>query len=294
MSYKVEILADSLPLTLSGERLTTMALTFPRIILAEVNTHRSHARNCESSRAIPVHKKIQRVVDDPFIPEFTSEQGGMQGGDELTIADMADAENVWLGAMQNAVAAARSLVRLGVHKQTANRLIEPFSWVTDILSATSAGWANFFYQRTSKLAQPEFKIIARMAYDAYDASRPRVLTAGDVHAPLIDEVTAAEIDGQREKLKRVSAARCARVSYLTHDGVRSIDADLELFERLISQGHWSPLEHVATPMTLSLKVNSGCFDGGWLQMRKEYEGEYVRFFYGYEDERTSEVVRESS
>ena len=61
-----EILADSLNQFV--ERITTMKLIFPRIILAEFNTHRMFNRNSASSRAIPLHKMIKAVEENPFIP----------------------------------------------------------------------------------------------------------------------------------------------------------------------------------------------------------------------------------
>jgi hypothetical protein len=65
--------------------------------------------------------------------------------------------------------------------------------------------------------------------------------------------------------RKVSAARCARVSYLTHDGKRDIEADLTLYDRLVEGGHWSPLEHVATPNRYGMG-SLGNFHG-WEQLR---------------------------
>jgi hypothetical protein len=61
-----KIVADSL--SIHGDRLTTLLITFPRFILAEVNTHRMLSKNTSSSRAIPFEKMIQSVEKDPFIP----------------------------------------------------------------------------------------------------------------------------------------------------------------------------------------------------------------------------------
>ena len=47
MSYSAKILADSL--NPCGVRLTTFEITFPRIVLAEFNTHRVFSRNSASS-----------------------------------------------------------------------------------------------------------------------------------------------------------------------------------------------------------------------------------------------------
>lgn len=77
MSYSCKILLDSISET--GKRLTTFEITFPRIVLAEFNTHRMFSRNSASSRAIPLEKQIERIVTDPFIPErFPINCSGMQ------------------------------------------------------------------------------------------------------------------------------------------------------------------------------------------------------------------------
>ena len=72
-------------------------------------------------------------------------------------------------------------------------------------------------------------------------------------------------------MNKISVARCARVSYLTHEGKRDQEKDLELFQRLADGsgfGHYSPFEHVATP-TASPEERSGPFRG-WRQFRKEF------------------------
>lgn len=99
-----------------------------------------------------------------------------------------------------------------------------------------------------------------------------------------------------EVKKKISVARCARVSYLTHDGKRDIEKDLELFEKLRASRHWSPFEHVATPLFYDNGSQySGVWDEeekanrklhterycnersgnfiGWKQMRKEFTDE---------------------
>lgn len=51
-----------------NNRITTMVVTFPRYILAELNTHRMFSRNSASSRAIPFEKMVKSVEENPFIP----------------------------------------------------------------------------------------------------------------------------------------------------------------------------------------------------------------------------------
>lgn len=86
--YKATILADST--NPSGNRVTTMLVTFPRQVLAEFNTHRVFSRNSASSRAIPVAKQLQLIWDNPYLPEphhVGRNKPGMQAGELFTQED---------------------------------------------------------------------------------------------------------------------------------------------------------------------------------------------------------------
>src|SRR6185369_7117160 len=75
---KAEIVADSI--NEKGNRITSFIVTFPRIILAEKNTHRVFSRNSASSRAIPFPKMVKSVRENPFIPiAWQKDHKGMQG-----------------------------------------------------------------------------------------------------------------------------------------------------------------------------------------------------------------------
>lgn len=226
-------------------RLTTIEVTLHRFVLAELNTHRMFSRNSASSRAIPTSTQLDRVRNDPAIPvEFGANQRGMQAGDPLRGPDHDAALKHWLAARDGAVDAVLALAELGVHKQVVNRLLEPFMWQTVIVTATE--WDGFWHQRCSPLAQPEIRLAAEAMKSAYDSSTPEQVATGGWHTPY---VRPDERDLPQETRKRISAARCARVSYLTHDGRRDLDADDVLYQRLVTADppHWSPLEHVATP-----------------------------------------------
>mgnify|MGYP001582527133 CR=1 FL=1 len=266
MGYSVEILLDSM--SPAGCRLTTYELTYPRFIHAEILTHRAFSRSSSSSRAIPIERLIQRVIDDPVIPvSWGRNRKGMQAGAELDGADREAAVRRWLLARDQAVLNARELQEIGVHKQIVNRLIEPWMWITVICTATEYG--NFFYQRVSPLAQPEIEKVARMMLDAYTASCPTQIAAGDWHLPFVRD---DERDLPIETQLKLSAGRSARVSYLTHDGRHDPSEDMALHDKLVSAkpGHWSPLEHQA--MALSEPEPSGNFVG-WKQYRKFFKDE---------------------
>ncbi|HEU5141779.1 MAG TPA: FAD-dependent thymidylate synthase [Solirubrobacterales bacterium] len=295
MPFEARALADSVSPT--GHRLTTLEATFPRFVLAEFNTHRVFSRNSASSRAIPIAKQLRRVLDDPYVPiEFGSNQPGMQAGAPLAGAKRDTAEAEWLRARDDAVRHVLGLIVepdevgaaelsdlldriedatrrrevpvewLNVHKQVANRLLEPFMWHTVIVTATE--WENFFNLRCHPDAQPEIRLVAERMREARASSQPAELDWDEWHLPLVRPEDRDE--APLEDLIKVSVGRCARVSYLTHDGRRDLAADIELHDRLIESGHMSPLEHPARP--LSGDEWSSNFRG-WRPYRKDIPGE---------------------
>lgn len=272
--FKAEVIKDSV--SLEGARLTTMECTYPRFVHSEMMTHRVFSRNAASSRAIPVSKQIQAVIDNPAMPiEFGKNQSGMQAKE--VVEDQDAARELWLESRDRAVEQAIKMNDMGIHKQIVNRILEPYVWMTVIISSTQ--WDNFFKQRCSELAQPEIHAIADMMRAVRKKSHPDLLRPGQWHTPYIQP----DEDFDTKTAKAVSAARCARVSYMTHDGVRDFSKDLELYGFLIAAdpGHWSPLEHVARPLlpattgftglpSWSHQAALGNFRG-WGQLRHDVE-----------------------
>jgi thymidylate synthase ThyX len=284
MTYAAKIIADSV--SPDGIRLTTIEVTFPRIVLPEFNTHRVFSRNSASSRAIPIAKRIEMVEKTPYVPdEFGSNQKGMQSGAALEGEAALVARSSWLNAAECAVLHAKALADAGVHKEYANRLLEPFCWHTVVVTATE--WDNFRALRCHPLATRPIRLAAELMFEAYDASSPRELHYDEWHLPYVrpDEVAQVPVS----TYVRVSAARCARLSYLTQDGKRDVNADLGLYERLASAGHMSPLEHPARPAEVAdynlalarvgveLRPENMWFGNfrGWVQHRKTIAGESV-------------------
>lgn len=277
-----QVIADSI--SPSGHRLTTMEVTCHRFVLAEFNTHRVFSRNSASSRAIPVRKQLEKVLTDPALPlAWPCEQSGMQGGESLNEEEVQRAQDIWLQARDNAywsVAALTNALRKPedglllhpLHKSVANRLLEPFMWHKIVVTSTE--WDNFFGLRCSPLAQPEIQAVAYSMQAALEVSVPVELLAGEWHLPYVqdDEIESNHRDSFA--LRNISAARCARVSTLTQDGIRDPQKDMDLFYRLTSADpqHASPLEHVATPCVCATNENSyaeghlGNFTG-WDQLR---------------------------
>lgn len=253
MTITAKIIADTI---CAGARITTMQLRYPRFVHAEFMTHRVFSRNASSSRAIPVERLIQDVIVDPAVPiHWGKNEPGMQAREEHDAPvvfryDSVCAEDAWLRARDVAIDAARRYAKAGYHKQVVNRLLEPFSHINVVVTATD--WENFFELRDHEDAQPEIQVLARAMRIAMADSEP---TDERIHLPYCSNEDYSQLVmefgflGVELAAMKVSAARCARVSYLTHDGkVPLLAADLGLYERLAGgvPFHASPLEHQAT------------------------------------------------
>jgi thymidylate synthase ThyX len=190
----------------------------------------------------------------------------MQGGDDLDADALARAMNIWDHAANDAAYHAERLARVGVHKSIVNRMIEPYLHINVVMTSCEPGLMNFFGLRLDKAAQPEIRVLAERMWAVWRESEPKVLQPGQWHLPFVHHM---EDMGKSEKYNfyqnstdilkdyyfsvatRVSAARCARISYLSFETGRpsTIEEDLRLFDRLAGSQpmHLSPLEHQATP-----------------------------------------------
>ena len=165
----------------------------------------------------------------------------------------------------------------GMHKQHANRVLEPYSFHTVIVTATH--WRNFFGLRASCMAQPEAQDFCLAIAKAMMESNPRELVQGEWHLPYIRQVDREEVSDELV-LARASAGKCARTSYLTHGGVRDIDKDIELANSLQGSGHMSPFQHPARPRENGDPEGShGNYSTEWTQFRKllPSEGDFTKF-----------------
>ena len=257
-------------------------------------THRQFSRNAASSRAIPVNKLIQDVIDDPFVPlHWGANQKGMQADQECdqTVAVWNTGEGwryihkleAWLKACDAAVQVAESFNAAGYHKQIVNRLLEPFAHITVVVSGTE--WSNFLALRDHKDAEPHIQILAQEVRKELDREdNIQILEPGQWHLPFansgVDKTNAeARItsngmlrkvpmpDEINELLIKMAVACCASTSYKTVDGFdMTFDKAIELHDKLVGSAplHASPAEHVAQADMLSKDVifdNDGCWIG---------------------------------
>lgn len=233
------VIADTI--SPEGKRITTFELVYPRYIHSELMTHRAFSRNAASSRATPLSVTVNEVSTDPVFFDYVgANQSGMVAGDELPPEQVEAFRREWeaLG-LYVADTVADWGRRYGIHKQTLNRALEPWSRIRTLVTATE--WDNFFTLRLAEDAQPEIRNLAKAMDTAMVHS---VITESESHLPYISEDEICVED--RADWELISAARCARVSYARLDGKPTdYDADVKLAERLLRSKHYSPFEHVA-------------------------------------------------
>jgi hypothetical protein len=248
MGVKVKVIEDSLN-PKNNIRLTTLELRFHRFILPEFNTHRVFSRNASSSRAIPINTFLKQVWNNPAEPvHWGANNAGMQSKAELTGFKLWFAKKTWslTGKLVCGMVWLANKVAKP-HKQVFNRLLEPWQYISVIVTATD--WDNFFELRNHEDAQPEIRELAIHMFHAMNESVP---VTREIHLPYVSQEERETYWIKDEKnvtlLLKISAARCARVSYLTHDGKKpSIEKDIVLHDRLVGSKpiHASPTEHQA-------------------------------------------------
>jgi hypothetical protein len=239
---RARVVAHSLNVA-TGDELVTMEWTYPRMVHAEALRHRALSRNAASSRAIPVRKMLEAIRREPASPvEWGTAKAGMQAGAPLEGHAALDAQEWWDSAAEVALDIARR--GSGLHKQVVNRVVEPFCHITELVSGTE--WGNFYRLRISSFADPTLRALATAAARAHLASTPERLEPGDWHIPFGDQMSPGLT---RESRIKVAVARCARISYMNHDGLRfSVEDDIRKHDELQANRHHSPFEHVAQAM----------------------------------------------
>lgn len=273
---KAKVIADSIS-SVTGKRITTFELEFPRIILAEWNTHNALSKNASSSRAIPVPSMLKQVRENPAFPvRFGAANAGMQDkgphdglvelyNDYIDGDESYGADDAWRMAGHAAAYLSEQFHNAGYAKQICNRLIEPFQMMKVVMTATELN--NFFWLRDHDAADPTIAELARKIKEAYDASTPVVLQPGEWHVPYyndgywkpalcqpVDYEYVIDVFGHSlEHALVISASCCAQVSYRklddTIEKARGVVARLNLKGEEPDQPvHASPLEHQATPI----------------------------------------------
>lgn len=282
MTISALIVADSV--SHKDIRLTTLQLLYPRYVHCELLTHRMLSRNASSSRAIPIERVMGSIRENPIYPHFHGKnQSGMQAGAELDREGIVKVNRVLDNHRVYSLECARRLQEIGLHKQSTNRILEPHSHISVLVSATE--WNNFFALRDHPDAQPEIAGLARVIKAAMKNSTPTPLEDDEWHLPFVE-------NGEREMTLKeqlvLSVARCATISYARPPSHITLEKALEIYNRLTKSNpiHASPFEHQAKPIAdsneashITLEDNElwcGNFRG-WMQYRHSIKNNYVPY-----------------
>ena len=265
----------------TGKELITFEAYFPRCIVAESNTHRKHSKNTGSSRAIPVLRVLKDILRAPFTPLFWgANKSGMQSTTILPLWKQLICRLLWVAHRYYTYFTVRALTGVGLHKQWANRLIEPHSYVRQVV--TSDDFNNFFHLRLHKDAQPEIILLAALMFVEMEKLRERngwrkvdankIVSAQNWHLPYITSEERVRFSAYPEYLAKLSSARLARTSYLTQEGIApKPEKELATFSHLVGSDpmHSSPLEHIAYPFKDRTKQSRNFV--GYKQYREHFE-----------------------
>lgn len=269
-----------------GIRLPTIHLRYPRMVHSELMTHRVLTRNGRSSRAVPVITMMEEARF-PYIPHFMKNEPGMSATQEFTPEEFAQVEAIWRELAEFTRLKVMELQQLQLHKQWANRPLEWFGYIDVLVSSTYI--ENFKVLRMDATAQPEMRNIAQVIIDLLEQSVPTELKPGEWHMPYIDlekdaplvldflqteegwslpgnhPTTQARI---RDTFKKLSTARCARLSYAPFDGNGDVASEISRHDRLVVSRpvHASPAEHVATPDSV-VQTEVAVIDGEWTDLK---------------------------
>lgn len=207
-------------------------------------------------------------------------QKGMQAKSELQGFKQWVSRALWNISGKVACVFSYAMYLCGLHKQIANRITEPWQHIEVVVTATD--WDNFMDLRDHSDAQPEIRVLAQEIKNAMAASKP-VLRKSDPrdarswHLPYVFDVE--RLNHSISELLAMSSARCARVSYLTHDKQNpKPENDIKLHDSLVGSVpiHASPTEHQAFPMTAGNMYFANF--RGWKQYRKQVEATIARKF----------------
>ena len=242
MACEVKIIEDSIN-PYNGIRLTTFQVKYWRAIHSEHIRHWIFSYSATSSRAVPFNKILKATWENLAGPiHWGKNQPGMAAREELSGWKLGFMKGAWglSGKVMCSLAWVINKVA-NPHKQILNRMLEPWSYISVVVTGTD--WDNFYDLRCHPDAQPEIYELAMAMRKAQEESIP---VSRKQHLPYISEDERNSLS--TEDLFKVSSARCARVSYLTHDGkVPDLQKDIDLYNRLVGSRpiHASPTEHCA-------------------------------------------------
>lgn len=275
MSAKV--VKDSIggtPFPSNNTRLITLELEYPKFLQAQLNTHRNATKNSQSSRAC----SFKSIMENLFVPTSVGKnKPGMAATEYLEGTELDSFQKDWIDLKDYVYSWALDMVeKYNVHKQTINRVLEPFMMSKGVFTATFEYWNHVIGLRKHPDAQPEFYELADLVEKAIYQSEPQRLKEGQWHLPYVDSVEA----GSDDVNIKVSASCIAQVSYRKLDD--SLEKALNIFDKLnlisddpSNHPHISPVQHVSIFYPNRYKFNEDILGG--THPVKPYYAEFINF-----------------
>lgn len=235
--------------------LITIQIKAPKFLDAELRTHRMFSQNSSSDRAIPFEKMVEA---DYFIPsDVRLNEKGMQGYTKVDDDKLVDFQKTLDNLRQIIIGALNR--HSDIHKQHLNRYIIGYSYQDKIITGNREWFDYFIKLRKADNADPAIIELSKCVETAINESNPKIFSGYKEkwHLPYI---SVEDNNLTLEQKIKCSVARCARVSYMNHDGTKpNLEDDLKLYDFLEKHFHLSPFEHQATPMmsTVELGVTKG-------------------------------------
>lgn len=279
-----------------GNEVLTFESVYPRFVHAQRLKHRNHSVNTSSSRAIRLDFMADIIRRYPAIPvKFGKNQSGMVAGDLLDDVKMLD---IWLETRDAVLVFHEIFQREKLHKEIANRILEPWMTVKEVSSGTE--WNNAYNLRAADpAAQGEIEVLFKLMLKLKRLSEPVLLKHGEWHLPYVKSIRSVDDGVLRyydsegyeldvETAKAISSSCCAQVSYRKLNDTK--DKATDIYNKLMPENgnlHATPFEHPCTPfsdfeyyrrrLAKAISGDNICmFKGnfqGWTQHRKEFKRE---------------------
>ena len=203
-----------------------------------------------NSRAQPTKSLLET---DLFVPGIVGvNQPGMQASKFLHGTELFEFQHDWVELYKLISEEVTKIQKkYNVHKQTINRVIEPFTYTIGTLTATESAWKHLIWLRKDHASQPEFQELAVKIEDAIRESSPQVLQYGQWHLPWVNSIEA----GDNLENVKISVSCNAQTSYRKNDN--SPEKALSIFDKLNLESkdpnfppHVSPSYHTAMACSL--------------------------------------------
>jgi len=249
INITAKVIADSI--NRFGNRLTTFAVTHPRILLVDILKHRELSITTVSNPRLSENVKANTYFPSAVIRSESTKEVDAEIEDRF--------RQEWLLGASVMCGIVETMDKMSISKRISSRLLESFQYVTSLITASEL--ANFFSVACSS-PQHEMQALGFKMLAEYVNGLP---DSADDHIPFGNQM---DYGLSSEEKKLVACARCSRIGY----GALDAKEDLRLANELIHNKNFNPFEHVARA-----HINDTFVGGyrGWIPYRKQIQGEHV-------------------